>query len=123
MDLVMGKVTSMVIPVLTNAHILANQGTTLDERVDHIKCMYDTNNKMRPGGEVLASTAARDMENHDVQMIRQLLLGFFSTVPLVTLTEKRVKLSVVHWLPMGKESSDCTQQEQERAEAQAALQV
>ena len=109
-DLVTGKIKSMVIPVLTKAHILVNQGTTLDERVDNIKRMCDTNNKIRPGREVLASAAARDMENHDLQLIRQLPLGNFSTVPLVTLTEKRVKLSLVHWLPMGKESSDHTQQ-------------
>ena len=70
----MGKITYMVIPVLTNAHILANQGTTPDEHVDDIKRMCGTNNNMHPGGEVLASAAARDMENHDVQLIRQLLL-------------------------------------------------
>ena len=122
-DLVTGKITSMVIPVLMNAHILVNQGTTLDERMDDIKRMCDTNNNMRPGGEVLKSAAARDMENHDVQLIWQLLLGNFSTVLLVSLTEKRVKLSMVHWLPMGKESSDRTQQEQQRAEVRAALQV
>ena len=68
-DLVTGKITSMVIPVLTNAHILANQRTTLDKRVDDIKHMCDTNNRARPGGQLLASAAARDMENHDVQLI------------------------------------------------------
>ena len=100
-DLATSKVTSMVISVLTNAHILANQGTTLEERVDDIKHMCDTNNRARPGGQVMASSAEHDMENHDVQLIRQMLLGTFSTIALVSLTEKRVKLSIVHWLPMG----------------------
>ena len=71
----------------------------------------------------MASLAVRDMENHDTKMIRQLILGNFSTFPMVTLTEKRVKLSIAHWLPLEDESSDHTQREQEGAEARAALQV
>ena len=94
----------------------------MDEHVDDIKRMCDTNNNMRPGGEVLASVAALNTENHNVQLIRQMLLGLFHSSIGVS-HRKKVKLSMVHWLPMGKESSDSTQQEQERAEALAALQV
>ena len=43
---------------------------------------------------------------------------------MVTLTEKKVKLSAAsHWLPLGEESRDHTQKEQERAEARATRQV
>ena len=63
--------------------------------MDDIKHMCDTNNKTCPEGEVLASTTVHDMESHNTQMIEKMLLGNFSTVPLVSLTEKRVKLSVV----------------------------
>ena len=67
-----------MIPFLTKAHILANQWTNLGERLDDIKCILDTNTiRTRSGGEVLASSAARDIENHDTQMICQLLLGIF----------------------------------------------
>ena len=39
--------------------------------------------------KVLGSAAARDMENPDPRIIRQLLLVNFSTVAMVTLTEKK----------------------------------
>ena len=84
-----GEIKSLMILVLTKAHLLANKGVTLEERTDDIKHILDTNNASRPLGGVLGSAAARDMEDHDPKMIRQLLLGNFSTVAMVTLTEKR----------------------------------
>ena len=72
------------------AHLLANKGATLEEHTDDIKCILNTNNASRPVGEVLASEAARDVENHDLQVIHQVLLGNFSTVAMVTLAEEKV---------------------------------
>ena len=43
---------------------------------------------------MLASAGARDMEDHDPRMFCWLLCGNFSTVTMVSLTEKKVKLSI-----------------------------
>ena len=84
-----GEIKSLVIPVLTKAHLLANKEATLEEHTDDINRILDMNNASRPLGGVLGSAAARAMEDHDPKMIRQLLLGNFSTVAMVTLTEKK----------------------------------
>ena len=101
-DLETGRITSLVIPVPKKACILENQGTTLEERVDDIKRILDTNNRTCPGGEVLASLSVRDMENHNTQMIRQLVLDFFPTIPMVTLTEKNSQVELSKLATFGR---------------------
>lgn len=69
------------------------------------------------------SAVVRDMENYYNQMICQLLLGNFSIIPMVTLTEKKIKLSIAHWLPLQDKLSERTQKEHKRGEDQAACQM
>ena len=64
-----GKIKSVVILVFTAAHLMTNQGATLEERTDNTKHILDTNNASHPVDAVLVMAAAHDMENQDPQMI------------------------------------------------------
>ena len=75
LDVEEGILKSVVLPDPTAAHEKANEHVLLDERTDATKRILDTNNSSRPPGPVLAITSVRDMQNHDAQMCRQLLLA------------------------------------------------
>ena len=49
-------------------------------------------------------TAGRNMEDHNIQMIRQLIMGAFATVALKQLDQKAVKIGITSWLPLKVET-------------------
>ena len=48
--------------------------------------------------------AGHYMEDHNIQMVCQLIMGSFATIPLKKLDQKAVKISIASWLPLGVET-------------------
>ena len=119
-DFETGTVKSVVIPTLTQAFQDALKESTLEERAEALKRLLDSNNAYRPQ-EMLALANDRDMENHDMLLVKSIVTGRFSPVPLVKLNQKSSQATFAHWLKMSTDKTRRTQDELNRAEARACL--
>ena len=119
-DIETGKLTSIVLPQPTEAHKQANLLTTLEERTDAVKRMFDTCNRLRPKGAVIAIAASRDMNNHDPQMCRQILGGQFSKSTMTSMKDKPVRCSILSFCPLSVSDNTMVVGEMEEQEARRA---
>ena len=125
-----GILTFIVFPTLTKAYIAVINETTMEEQTDLIKRMSDSNNYFRPAGDILAMATGQSMEDHDMQIIRQLITGAFSTTPLKKLNQKVVKVGITNWLALGVDDTklasdnlDCKQAREAQQEKKGEMSV
>ncbi len=105
-----GEITSLAIPTTTQAFTQALKQTTIAERARKLKRMLDTNNRARPAGSTNA--VFRDMANHDINLVKVLVTGDFSQVPIADISAKIKEFNVAGCLPHLQDLIDRLNEEQ-----------
>ena len=73
-DFKTGIIMSLSLPVPTVAHILANEKQSTEERINSKKLILDLENLHRTKGQVMAMGMTRSMEDHQLNLVRQLVM-------------------------------------------------
>ena len=71
----------------------------------------------------MAMAGGQSTEDHNMQMIRQLIIGTFSTVLLKKLNQKAAKVGILDWLPMGVQSMKLASNNVDHKETREAQQA
>ena len=93
-DFKTGTLNSLVLPTLTKAFSDALCEPTLEKRAESLKRLLDSNNAYRPK-EMLAIANNRNMEHHDIFLVKSIVTGRFSTAPLVKLNQKSTQATLL----------------------------
>ena len=121
-DFEAGTLTSLTLPTPTKAFSDALGESTLEERAESLKRLLDSNNAFRPQ-EMLAIANDRDMDHHDILLVKSIVTGRFSPAPLVKLNQKSTQATFAHWLKVSSDKMKKNLDELERADARAHLLV
>ena len=87
--------TSLAMPEPAAAHVLANKEQSVEEQVNANKLILDSANAHQTKGQVMAMETARYMEDHQINVVRQLVMGNFTSAALKKINQNTVLLSIV----------------------------
>jgi hypothetical protein len=115
-----GKLTSVALPLPTAAHVKANKEQTLEERVNETKVILDTANSFRTKDNIMAMESARSMPEHQVNLVRQMILGQFSKTPVKRIDQKAITAGIVAFMALSSDQVQKLGEELDKARAEAA---
>ena len=97
-----------------------NKEQTLDAQVNTTKLILDTANSFCTKENIMAMESARSMPEHQINLIRQMILGQFSKTPVKKIDQKVVTAGIVAFMSLSPDQVQKLGEELDKARAEAA---
>ena len=120
MDFNTGKLTSVALSLPTAAHVKANTEQILEERVNETKVVLDKANSFGTKDTIMAMESARSMPEHQVNLVRQMILGQFSKTQVKRIDQKAVTAGIIAFMSLSLDQVQKLGDELDKARAEAA---
>ena len=119
-DFETGILTPLSLPEPTTAQVPANKEQSTKERVNANKFILDSANSNHAKVQVMTMEMTRSIEDHQINVVRQVVMGNFTPVPLKVINQKSVLLSVVAYNSLSADQIQQLSDNIDKAKAQAA---